>query len=78
MLKDGAPNFLRTNKPIPTETNATVDDPSISFQQYETRYKCSEHEALKKGIKVCPICERRRRMRNTKVKTEQKDTKLGD
>ena len=40
-----------TYKPIPTEKNATVDDPCISFHQYETRYKCSEHDALKKGIK---------------------------
>ena len=46
-----------TYKLIPTETNATVDDPIISFQQYETRYKCNEHDALKKGIKVCPKCE---------------------
>ena len=65
-----------TYRPIPTEKNTTIDDPSIAFQQYETQYKCNEHDALKKGLQVCPKYEQRR-MRNTKVKEEQKDTKLG-
>ena len=58
-----------TYKLIPTKKNATVDDPCNSFHQYKTRYKCSEYDALKKGIKVCQKCERRRK-KNVEFKTE--------